>query len=97
MIEIFNLLTHNITVIRVLLGVGILCGASAIAAGWVNAHLAAFILCLLSAIALSVSFYNKGVYDAELAAVAKQEQLRQQVADLATRITLNNTQIVETQ
>lgn len=96
MIHVFDSLVNNLAIIRILLGLGILCGASAIAAGWVHAHWAAFILCSIAAIALSVSFYNKGVYDATTATAIQQAQLQQQVADLATRVTLNNSQIVET-
>lgn len=96
MIHVFDSLVNNLAIIRILLGLGILCGASAIAAGWVHAHWTAFIFCSIAAIALSVSFYNKGVYDATTATAIQQARLQQQVADLATRVTLNNSQIVET-
>lgn len=59
MIQIFEGLVNNLAIIMILLGLGILCGASAIAAGWVHAHWAAFILCSIAAIALSVSFIIK--------------------------------------
>lgn len=95
MIELFNGLIHNLAVIRILLGIGVLCGAGAIAAGWVHAHWAAFVLCTLSALALAVSFYNKGVYDTEIAAAATTARMQQHIADLATQVNLNNTQIIE--
>ena len=95
MIDIFDGLLTNLAAIRLLLGVAVLAGASAIAAGWVHANWAAFILCVLSALALAVSFYNKGVYDAEVAAAATTARMQQRMADLATQLNLNNTQIIE--